>query len=70
MDYVPKFEYGTPTEEFSENIKTVSPNGTIVICARHPIPPGFVIVGVTTNLQCSTRSNNALIIKRPGPQKN
>ena len=68
-EYRPKHKYGKPGRKFMERLKAVPNDNTVTICAGSPIPPGFVIVGVTTNFSCSNQLNNALIIKRPGPQE-
>jgi len=67
--YRPKLRYGDPDPAFMERVKTLAEGDTLTLCLKSPIPRGFVVVGVTTDLSRSHEVNNALIIKRPGPQE-
>ena len=61
--------YGSPDAAFSDKIKSFTAANSLTICAGQPIPSGWVIVAQTTNFQCSSQLNNALVIKIPGPSE-
>lgn len=58
-------KYGQPARAFMDRLKNWEVGNTIVICAGSPIPPGYVIVGRTTNFDCGNSVNNAYVIKPP-----
>lgn len=52
-----------------EVLSKLTSETTMIICQNQLIPSGFVIVGQTTNFNCSPELNNAWIIKRPAEKE-